>query len=98
MIRRDGLGCFADMQSASLLVFPFDARAGLVRQVALELASLHGEAANAFWRKTARDLYGQLLGSGQDDARAREDVSRFSAAVQAELCSGIEPTLSLVTA
>ncbi len=70
----------------------------IVRQVALELSSLHGEAANAFWRKTARDLYSDLIGSGQDEARAREDVGRFSAAVQAELCSGIEPSLSLVTA
>lgn len=86
------------MQSASLLVFPFDARAALVRRVAVELSSLHGEAANLFWRKTARDLYGELLSTGQDDAKAREDVGRFCAAVQAELCSGIEPSLSLVTA
>ena len=73
------------MQTAVVFSFPIDRRDALVRQTARALARLHGEAANAFWRKTARGIFQEMLGDGRDEGEARAEISRFCDAVQAQL-------------
>ncbi len=67
-----------NMQSAELFHFPVDRHTALVRRTARALAELHGEPANAFWRKTARGLFNDLLAVGNDEDTARDQVRRFS--------------------
>jgi hypothetical protein len=92
------VGRSLDIQSAELFVFPVDRRAALVRQIAARLSGLHGEAANGFWRASARTLYLELLAQGHDEQTARGEIGRFSDSVQTEMRERARPSLSLVTA
>ena len=86
------------MQAADLLFFPTDNRRALVRETAQRLAALNGDAANSYWRGAARELYGDLLARGQNEASARAEIGRFFDSVQVELCDIEMPSRSLVSA
>ncbi|PSJ60575.1 DUF6074 family protein [Kumtagia ephedrae] len=71
-------------QTAELIAFPIDRRMALVKRAAGELSALSGEAANGYWRATARRLLQELTEQGRDMDAARREVLRFFEAVQAE--------------
>ncbi|MDQ6436703.1 DUF6074 family protein [Mesorhizobium sp. LHD-90] len=85
-------------QSARLLGFPIDRRIALVRRTAEKLSALNGEAANGYWRETARGLLQDLVRQGRDMESARGEVLRFFEAVQGELRKHLVEGRSLVTA
>lgn len=85
-------------QSARLFGFPIDRRAALVRRTAAELSALNGEAADGYWRTTARKLLQELVEQGRDVETARGEVLRFFEAVQAEFRKDTAERRSIVTA
>jgi len=92
------VGCQLNRQSAELFHFPVDRHTALVRRTARALAELHGEPANLFWRKIARELFNDLLAKGNDEHTARDEIRRFSESVQAEIRDLAPASLSLITA
>lgn len=70
---------------ADLIAFPFRARAALVRALVDDLHTIHGEAANAFWRQRISALVSELRASGLTDAAIRREILDLQDAVQCEL-------------
>ena len=85
-------------QSARLFGFPIDRRIALVRRTAAELSGLNGEAANGYWRTTARKLLEELVEQGRDMETARGEVLRCFEAVQVEFRKKTAERRSIVTA
>jgi hypothetical protein len=65
--------------------FPISRQAAVVRDAAAILANLHGDAAVAYWRATARELLSSAIERGSDEEHGRKEVRRFFDAVQVEL-------------
>jgi hypothetical protein len=68
-----------------LTFFPLHKRRQEVVRCATALDSIHGEAANAFWKAEMRSLASLLKTAGADDAEISSQIFEFNAAVQEEL-------------
>ena len=70
---------------SNVKAFHMSRRTASVRDAALNLARLQGEAALAYWKETARELLCAALRHGCGEEEGRDEVRRFFGAVQAEL-------------
>ncbi|EKF40165.1 hypothetical protein NA8A_22391 [Nitratireductor indicus C115] len=68
-----------------LIPFPVERQSALVRQVALQLSSKQGKAAERFWKTECNRLFGRLQAQGFCENVARGQVNRFARSVQSEL-------------
>lgn len=71
----------------SVVAFPFHRRRDLVVGVARVLGNKHGEAANVYWRRTAKRLLRMAMGMGMDREAAENDIRALLHAVLREIQS-----------
>ena len=70
---------------AKLIPFPLHSRARLIRSMVDELQTVHGPAANLFWRERVAGIVAELRRSGLNDATIRTEILNLQDAIQAEL-------------
>ncbi len=69
----------------SVVAFPFHRRRDLVVGVARVLGNKHGEAANLYWRRTAKRLLRMAMGMGMEREAAESDIRALLHAVLREI-------------
>lgn len=69
----------------SVVAFPFHRRRDLVVGVARVLGNKNGEAANIYWRRTAKRLLRLAMGTGMDRETAENDIRALLHAVLREI-------------
>jgi hypothetical protein len=69
----------------SVVAFPLHRRRDLVMGVARVLGNKHGEAANEYWRRTAKRLLRLGMGMGMEREAAESDVRALLHAVLSEI-------------
>lgn len=74
--------------AAKVLLFPVCRQAGRVRAIARELVVCHGAAADAAWRRTARDLRDELAIAGVTESEIERQVRSIFDAVQTHIAGG----------
>lgn len=72
---------------ADVIAFPLHSRVALVRTLADELNTVHGPAANAFWRERIAGIVAGLRSDGLADTAIRSEILGLQDAVQIELQS-----------
>lgn len=70
---------------ADLIPFPLHSRAALVRSIVNDLETVHGPAANAFWRERIAGIIAKLRADGLADVAIRTEILGLQDAVQAEM-------------
>ncbi len=70
---------------ADLILFPLHARAALVRAITNGLETIHGSAANIFWRERIAGIVADMRASGLTDPAIRSEILSLEDAVQAEM-------------
>lgn len=70
---------------AELIPFPLHSRAVLVRSIVDDLDTVHGPAANVFWRRRISGIVADLRSTGLSDDAIRNEILGLQDAVQAEL-------------
>ena len=69
----------------SVVAFPFHRRRDLVSGVARVLGNKHGEAANIYWRRTAKRLLRLAMGMGLEREAAESEIRALLHAVLREI-------------
>lgn len=70
---------------AELIPFPLHSRAALVRSIADDLETVHGPAANAFWRERIAGIVAELRADGLGDTTIRTEILGLQRAVQSTM-------------
>ena len=70
---------------SNVILFPLHSRVGLVQSIADHLRSVHGPAANSFWRERIAAIVADLRSSGLPDAAIRTEILGLQDAVQMQL-------------
>lgn len=83
------------LRMADLIPFPLHSRAVLVRSLADDLETVHGPAANIFWRKRIAGIVADLRETGLSDDAIREEILGLQDAVQVEMQHRAYRTASL---
>lgn len=79
----------------SVVVFPLHRRRDLVSGVSRVLGAKNGEAANVYWRRTAKRLLRLMMGLGVTQEAAEIEVRKFLHAVLREIhLAALEPAQS----
>lgn len=68
-----------------VIPFPLHFRTALVRSIADDLDTVHGAAANSFWRQRIAGIVAELRARGLPDASIRTEIYSLQDAVQAEM-------------
>ena len=70
---------------ADLIPFPLHSRAALVRSIADDLETVHGPAADVFWRQRIAGIVADLRADGLADAAIRTEILGLQGTVQVEM-------------
>lgn len=70
---------------ADIIPFPLDRRAALVREIADRMETLHGPAANIYWREHIARIVAGMRATGFADDAIRAEILHLQHAVQMRL-------------
>lgn len=70
---------------SSPIPFPLRSRTALIRSIAADLETVHGPAANEFWRRRIAGIVSGLRDSGLPDDVIRSEIYDLQSAVQYEM-------------
>lgn len=70
---------------AEVIPFPIRSRTDLVRSMVDELASVHGDAANVFWRERIASIVSGMRSNGIAADTIRQEIYDLQDAIQREM-------------